>query len=333
MKRILILPFLGVLLFGGLTACSKTSNEGKSSGHLVMADPGWDSVRLHNAIVGYMVETAYGYTWEEVPGSSTITYEAMKNGEIDILTETWTDNISLYVEDLENNLIEYKGMNFSDSIQGLYVPEYVIKGDAQRGIKAMAPDLVTVKDLAKYADVFADPDEVGMGRMYGAIPGWMVDQIIYNKYLNLGLDSTFNYFNPGSDAGLTAVLADAYESGEAIVGYYWEPTWLMGKYNFIRLTDELPYNADTYADGIGDFNATAVTITTRPGFSSDHPDVDKLLIAYETSSQLTSDALAYMQDSGADYSETAKWFLKNNSDLVKAWLPVDAANAVLETLQ
>ena len=37
----------------------------------------------------------------------------------------------------------------------------------------------------------------------------------------------YNYFSPGSDSALSAVIAGAYEKGEPIVAYYWEPTWLM----------------------------------------------------------------------------------------------------------
>ena len=46
---------------------------------------------------------------------------------------------------------------------------------------------------------------------------------------------------------------------------------------------------------------------------------------YRTSSQLTSDALAYMQDTGSNYVDTAKWFLNENSQLLDEWLePEDA---------
>lgn len=326
MKRFLIIPLLFLLLLAGCSTAD-ADNTGEEGGHVTLVDAGWDSIRLHNAIFGYIAETAYGYTWEQIPGSSTITYEAVKNGDIDVQMENWHDNVASYDEDVAAGLLEVLGVNFDDAIQGLYVPAFLVEGP-----DALAPNLKTVQDLAMYADLFADPDDPGMGRIYGAIPGWMADEILRKKYEHVGLDSTFNYFSPGSDAALAAVLSDAYDAGEAIVGYYWEPTWLMGKKDFVRLTDEEPYNADTYVEGIGDFAANEITITVRPGFSEEYPILAALLSKYQTSSALTSQALAYMQDTGADYEETAKWFIEENSDLVKSWLPEEDAQKVFDSL-
>ena len=58
---------------------------------------------------------------------------------------------------------------------------------AKRGIKALAPDLKTVKDLARYAHLFKDPEDPSKGRLYGAIPGWSIDKILYLKYEAYGL--------------------------------------------------------------------------------------------------------------------------------------------------
>jgi glycine betaine/proline transport system permease protein/glycine betaine/proline transport system substrate-binding protein len=115
-------------------------------------------------------------------------------------------------------------VNFDDDIQGFYVPRYVIEGDEERGIEAVAPDLVTVADLANYSDVFQDPDDPTMGRIYGAISGWAIDDVMRNKWEYYGLDEMYNYIDPGSETALAAAFASAYEKGEPIVGYYWDPT-------------------------------------------------------------------------------------------------------------
>ena len=52
---------------------------------------------------------------------------------------------------LDKGTIIKLSTNFDDNSQGLYVPTYVIEGDKERGIEAVAPDLKTVEDLAKYA--------------------------------------------------------------------------------------------------------------------------------------------------------------------------------------
>ena len=50
-----------------------------------------------------------------------------------------------------------------------------------------------------------------MGRIYGLIPGWEIDKVLYNKYLHYGLDENFIYFRPGSDAALSSAITAAYE--------------------------------------------------------------------------------------------------------------------------
>ena len=46
------------------------------------------------------------------------------------------------------------GANFPNSVQGFYVPTYMIKGDKERGIIASAPNLKSVDDVKKYWKLF-----------------------------------------------------------------------------------------------------------------------------------------------------------------------------------
>ena len=187
-------------LMAGLTGCGQAAVEQR--GNIVFADAGWDSNRFHNAVAGLIAEEAYGYTWSETTGSTSVTVEGMKKGEIDVNIETWSDNIATYESDIASGAYQLLGTNFDDNIQGLYVPRYVIEGDAERGIEPMAPDLKTVKDLLGYSDLFVDEEDPSRGRIYGAIPGWEANDVLHKKYLLYGLDSEYNYFQSGSDASL-----------------------------------------------------------------------------------------------------------------------------------
>lgn len=286
---------------------------------IAFADVGWDSVKFHNAVAGLIAEQIFGYEWREVPGSTTVLHEGLLKGEIDVHMEEWTDNLATYEKDLNEGKFKDLGVNFDDNDQGFYVPRYVIEGDSERGIKAMAPDLKYVWDLKKYPDVFPDAEIKDMGRVYGAIPGWEVDEIIHNKYLHYNLDENFVYFRPGSDAALSSALTSAYEKGEPIVAYYWEPTWLMGKYDFVLLEDK-PFDANTYLEGKTELPSVKVNIGVSNKFYEQSPEMVEFLTKYKTSSALTSEALAHMQETGANYIETAKWFLKQHDELIDQWL-------------
>ena len=333
MKKILSIVLLISLLSLTLVGCGDGGGDGSSSGEIAFADAGWDSIKLHNAIAGTIAQEVFGYSWREVPGSSTVLHEGLLIGEVDVHMEVWTDNLATYNQDLADGRLQELGVNFDDNNQGFYVPRYVIEGDSERGIEAMAPDLKYVWDLKEYNDIFKDDENPGMGRVYGAIPGWEVDTIMHNKYLHYGLDENFIYFRPGSDAALSAAIISAYERGEAIAAYYWEPTWLMGMYDFVLLEDN-EYDPETYTLGKTALPSVRVTIGTSNDFYEDDSNQGFIdfLSRYSTSSDLTSEGLAYMQETGANYVETAKWFLIENDNLIDEWLNEENATTIREFL-
>lgn len=323
MKKFISVLLLSVLILT-LTGCADKKE-------IAFADAGWDSIKFHNAVAGTIINELYGHTWKEVVGSTTVLHEGLIKGEIDVHMEVWTDNIATYDEDLENGKLKELGINFDDNYQGVYVPRYVIEGDAERGIEASAPDLKTVWDLKKYPDIFPDDDNKNMGRLYGAIPGWEIDQILNNKYYYYGLDDTFIYFRPGSDAALSAAITSAYEKGQPIAAYYWEPTWLLGKYDMVLLEDN-PYDVNTYKDGETELPPVRVTVGMSNDFAKDNQELIDFLSKYRTSSALTSEALAYMQDTGSDYVATAKWFMSEHPELLDQWLSTEDAQKIKDSL-
>ncbi|QDR79831.1 ABC transporter substrate-binding protein [Sporomusa termitida] len=330
-KTVLLLLIIGAMLVL-LAGCGSSQQSSDRQVTLKFADAGWDSIKFHNAVAMFMIQHGMGYKVEETSGTSTLTYQAMKNGDLDIYMEAWTDNLSDYKTDVEQGNILELGINFDDNAQGLYVPRYVIEGDEERNIRPLAPELKTVQDLKKYKEVFADPETSGKGRIYGAIPGWEVDKILYKKYMNYGLDKDFTYFRPGSDAALAAAFTTAYEKGLPIVGYYWEPTWLTGKYDMVRLQDT-PHDPDTFTEGKGDFAAVKVTISTNKDLAAKAPDVVDFLKKYKTSSDITAKALAHMSETKAGYPETAKWFLANNEALWQQWVTPGQAEKIKNALK
>lgn len=70
------------------------------------------------------------------------------------------------------------------------------------------------------------------------------------------------------------------------------------------------------------------------GFYEDEENekIVKFLSNYETSRQLTSEALAHIQDTGDDYKETAKWFLKEHPEFLEKWLESEDAETMKKAL-
>ena len=84
---------LALAMLLSLAACggggSSSGDSGSSGGSpapqektsITFADVGWDSIKLNNALAGLVAEEVFGYTWEETPGSTPISHEALMLGD------------------------------------------------------------------------------------------------------------------------------------------------------------------------------------------------------------------------------------------------------------
>jgi glycine betaine/proline transport system substrate-binding protein len=231
-------------------------------------------------------------------------------------------------------------VNYSDAVQGFYVPSYMVHGDASRGIEAVAPDLNHVEDLKKYWHLFRDPEQPQKGRFHNCILGWTCETVNTKKLEAYGLLDYFVNFRPGAGAALDAAIASAYNRGAPWLGYYWGPTWILGKYDLTKL-EEPPYNEAAWqvlASGNNPRLAVAypdisVYIGVNSAFESDYPVVIEFLRRYKTSNKLVSDALAFMQeDNGRTAKDAALYFLETREEVWGKWVPPIVKEAVLESL-
>lgn len=334
-----------VLLIVGLSAggCSgndpgANNNDATNDGDkpkLVMADVSWDSVQVHNRVVGFILQHGYGYPEPEYTfGDSLPLLQGMARGDVDITMEVWQDNYAEPWEEIvEAGTAIDLGSIFQDAPQGWYVPTYMIKGDPERGIEPMAPDLKSVFDLPRYWELFKDPEVPNKGRLHNSAPGWgctMVNEIKFETY---ELGETFNLFNTGSDSALSTSMASAYEKGKPWVGYYWEPTWVMGQLDMTML-EEPPYDPDVYNDNRGcAFPAAKVIKGVLVDLQTTAPEAVDLVSKYETTLEQNNDFLAYMSENNADTQAAAIYFLKTYPNTWKSWMPEDVAQKVEQALE
>ena len=328
----MVAKFLCSLLLIFMTCCSSFAYAQEEKTTIILSDAGWDSVKFHNAVAEHIGRTAFNLDFKIISGSTPIVQAALVRGDVDVNMEAWTDNIPTFEEDMKTGKLINLGINFDDDRQGFYVPRYVIEGDKTRNIAPMAPDLKTVRDLAKYPQLFKDDENKNKGRIYGAIPGWGIDTILHKKYVAYGLDKDFIYFRSGSEAALFTAFMAAYTKGEPIVGYCYEPTWISGKLDMVLLEDA-PYSPDAFEAGLTEARGVPVCVVANVQLLEKAPEFAAFLKKYKTSSALTAEALAYIADTKADYATTAKWFLQNHPDLIIQWLPPHKAELVQSSLR
>lgn len=336
-KLILFLTFSTLLVLAACGGNTNETGEGEETPKketIEFADAGWDSIRFHNSVAQTVLENGFGYKTDVTQGSTPATVTGLTEGDIDVYMEVWIENVKdIYNEGLEEGSIVELSTNFDDNKQGLYVPTYVIEGDPERGIEPMAPELETVEDLKKYPELFEDPENPDIGRIYGPPTGWGADAMITRKYEGYGLDESYNLFHPGSGTALATSIVTANDDGEPWVGYYWEPTWIMGLYD-MTLLKEPEYDKETFNEsGTTAFPSVPVTIAAHESMTDAAPEVVDFLKNYETSSDLTNEALAYMQENDASAEAAAHWWMKKHEDLWTSWLPEDIATKVTDSLE
>src|SRR5699024_5531129 len=284
MRKYMLL-LIAILVLSIVTACGGDgdSEKAKEIDTIVFADAGWDSIRFHNSVAQTIIENGFDYKTDVTSGSTATTMQVLREGDIQVYTEIWTDNIiEIYEEAIDSGDIERVSTNFDDNDQGLYVPTYVIEGDPERDIEPLAPDLKTVEDLKKYPEVFEDPEKPGTGRIINAPSGWELEKNITEKFDTYDLHDTFTNFLPGSDAAIVASLVDAYNKGEGWVGYYWSPTAITAKYD-LTLLEEDPYDKETWEENSGTaFPPNDVVVGVHKDLPEQAPEVVEFLKNYET---------------------------------------------------
>ncbi|WP_226376922.1 ABC transporter substrate-binding protein [Oceanobacillus halotolerans] len=315
-----------------LSACGNTNEEGEQD-KVILAGGEWDSIIFHNNIAKIILEDGYDYDVEIITGSTAALIQGIRQDEINIFMELWTDTMKeMYEEGTEAGEIETVGLNFEAEESGFYVPTYVIEGDAERGIDPIAPDLRRVDQLNDYYELFIDPDDPEKGRFYNGPSSWAVSKVMDEKFEAYNLGENYNNFGSGSQAAMNASLEAAYEEGEPWLGYAWSPTATTAKFD-LTLLEEDPYDEEIYEETMKTARPPQqVLIITNSGFPEEHPEINDFLSEYKTTPELTEDGVAYMINNEASAEETAVWWLNENEDVWTEWVPEDVVEKVKNSL-
>ncbi len=310
---------------------------------VVFGDLDWESAEVANWIARHILEAGFGCRTDAIPGSVVPIYQGAVRGDIDVIMEVWTDNVpELWSRAVAGGEVEQVGIAFDDALQGWFVPRYLVEGDAERGIEAQAPGLRSVFDLADHAALFRDPEQPQKGRFYNCVIGWQCELINRVKLHAYGLSEHFTDFQAGTGVALAASLEAAYRRAEPWVGYYWGPTWVLGELDLLLLDEpefdpacweEFTALVDTpgAASRACAYPTSTAVVALGSRFKDDAPaEVRAFFAAYHGSSQILSEALAYMRAASQEPDAAARHFLATRPEVWRAWLEADVADKVAE---
>ncbi|WXR62573.1 glycine betaine ABC transporter substrate-binding protein [Peptostreptococcaceae bacterium AGR-M142] len=334
MKLKKIILFISIFMIFSLNACDKANEniEKKDKKEtIVLGDPGWNSVRIHNNIVSYILKHGYGYETRIYEAGSEELKIGLKNKEVNILMEYWLHDFKEYNYQITNKYYETVSVNYDDNRQGIYVPKYVIEGDVNRGIKPIAKDLRRVDELINYKDKFILEGQ-DYPKIYGPVKGWGFQEFLYNKFDGYNISSNFEIVVSNSGEELGNYAEEAYVNGLPWVGYYWEPTVLMGKYEFIKLEED-PYSEDIFlSSGLCEMPQEDVLVLVDTEFRKKHKDLYEFLSNYETTNEINNELLAY-DDIHENKDDVVEYFLEEYEFLWLNWVSEDAYKKIKLNLE
>jgi glycine betaine/proline transport system substrate-binding protein len=300
---------------------------------IVFAELDYDSVNILTDLARFVLEEGFGCATDAIPGTTLPLLQGSVRGDIDVTMEVWTDNTAdFWREALAAGTVRELSPVFDDASQGFFVPRYLVEGDAERGIEPLAPDLRSVADLPQYAQLFQDPEQPDKGRLYNCVIGWYCEGINNVKMLQYGLDEHFTNFRAGTGVALETTMEAAYLQGEPWLGYYWEPTGILGRLDMLRL-EEPAYTAECFADM--DANADTPELATQAcdypivvavvGLGANFADVaPEPIVAFLDAMYLPTarinELLAFMEANDVGTGEAALELLRSQPDAWTFWL-------------
>lgn len=287
---IVIIVLILVFLFAKQQERSQQTEEetAKSGKTVKLVYVEWSSEVASTNVIKAVIEEKLGYTCEITPVSAAAMWKAVSTGNQDGMVAAWLPTThGHYLEDMEEDVVDL-GANLVGTKIGLVVPAYV--------------EIDSIADLNLYPERFnreiigIDPGAGIMSTTEKAIEEYELEE--YNLV-------------EGSGATMTGALANAINQQEPVVVTGWTPHWKFARWDLKYLED--PKNV--YG------GEEEIHTIVRKGLKEDMPDVYKVLDNFHWTPEQMQTVMAWNRQEDADPYETAKKWIRENSDVVAEWLP------------
>ena len=285
--------FIAALAASTLFAGAASAADPESCKAVRFADVGWTD---NNATSGVLnnVLAALGYEPKVTQLSVPVTFESLKNNDIDAFFDNWMPSQGGEIKPyLDDGSIETVATNLEGAGYGI-----VITNDmAAAGVKEL-------KDLGK-----PEVKEKLEGKIYGIEAGNDGNRIVMDMIADKanGLDGYTVV--ESSEAGMLTEAEARIKDGKWVSFLGWTPHPVMGA---------MPI---TYLEGMGDsgFGGAKVMTVTRKGYVAECPNLGKLITQIKFTMPMENEIMDGILK-GGDMTAVAKDWLKKNPDAVTPWL-------------
>ena len=291
MIKTTLLGLAGAVLVGGMAVAA----EPESCKAVRFSDVGWTDITATTALTSVVLE-GLGYQTSAEILSVPVTYQSLKNGDIDVFLGNWMPTMEADIAPFKaDGSVETVRANLEGAKYTLAVPKYL----ADQGLKDYA-------DIAKFKDQLK-------GQIYGIEPGndgnRLIQKMIDEDKFGLG---GFELVE-SSEQGMLAQVERAGRNQDAIVFLGWEPHPMNTRFQLAYLTG----GDEVFGPNFG--GATVYT-NVRKGYVQECPNVGKLLQNLAFVLNMESEVMGKILDDGMEPKEAATAWLKANPGVLDAWL-------------
>ena len=260
------------------------------------SDVGWTDITSTTAMASRLLE-ALGYEPKTQLLAVPVTYESMKNKDVDVFLGNWQPTMESirkpYLDDKTVDLIQKP--NLEGAKYTLAVPTYTF--DA--GLKS-------------FADIVKFKDQLG-GKIYGIEPGNDGNKLILDM---IAKDTDgmkdFNLVE-SSEQGMLAEVDRATRQNKPIVFLGWEPHPMNSKYKMSYLSG----GDDVFGP---DYGGATVFTNTRAGYIVECPNVGKFITNLAFTLPMENEVMGKILFDSEDAGKAAEDWLKANPTAWTAWL-------------
>jgi glycine betaine/proline transport system substrate-binding protein len=258
-----------------------------------------------------------------------------EKGEPDVAPELWSNSlrIPLDVAKEEGRLIASDVFSQGGE-EGWFIPEATLTAN---------PELKTWEDVIARPDLFPNPENPDRGALVGCPAGWACQIINQNLYKAYGMEAKgWDLIDPGSSAGLDALINKAVNDGDNILSYYWAPTAILGKLPMYMLEPNVDHDKSEWetCTGVADcanpkvnaWGFSYVETVVTDNFAKEASVGLDYITNRSFGNATLNTLLAWMADNQATGEEAAIYYLQNNQDDWSGWVSKDVKKAVLAAL-
>lgn len=281
-----------------------------------LAENPWLASRLNAAVAKILITEELGHPVEIVPVDETAQFERLASGDLHATLEVWPSGrageLARYAG--PDKPLEDGGPLGAVGKIGWYLPAHMLKEH---------PELVSWQGLLDDGNglLFKTGEDDATGRFLAGDPSWV--QYDAQIIRNLGLPLRVEF--AGSEKELLAALDAAYRERKPILFYFWTPHAAFAKYNLAEMRLP-PYSRECYdKSGRGGVDCGYPPDVLRKvfwsGLAGYAPDVRSFLKNFRLSNEDQITMMGLVEIQGKTVEEAARWWVGQNSDVWKPWLP------------